>query len=92
MTSEYVKKTIKELEPWYQRFKIDDMWTTSRKSSTQGLWNQVEAILPDDMTGMKAIDLGCSAAIYSCRTANKGASVIGIDNGDLSKKQSESNK
>ena len=37
-------------------------------------------LLPDDMTGMRAIELGCGTAYVSGWMARRGASVTGIDN------------
>ena len=37
-------------------------------------------MLPDDMTGMQAIELGCGTAYVSGWMARRGASVTGIDN------------
>jgi hypothetical protein len=87
MNKTQIEAKIKELEPWYQRFRIKGVWTTSRKSSGPGLWNQVKEMLPDTLTGLRIIDLGCNASIYSCEAAYLGASVVSIDNGKLCRRQ-----
>lgn len=48
-----------------------------------GIWGVEESVLdllPDDMTGMRAIELGCGTAYVSAWMARRGASVVGIDN------------
>lgn len=50
---------------------------------TWGQWNVSEAelgMLPDDMSGMRAIELGCGTAYVSAWMARRGAQVTGIDN------------
>ncbi|MDT0342850.1 class I SAM-dependent methyltransferase [Streptomyces litchfieldiae] len=52
-----------------------------------GLWATPESqvrVLPDDMTGMRAIELGCGTAYVSAWLARAGARPVGID---LSEKQ-----
>ena len=50
-----------------------------------GIWHVPESelrLLPDDMTDMKAIELGCGTAYVSAWMARKGADVVGIDNSE----------
>lgn len=50
---------------------------------TWGSWSIPESdlgMLPDDMTGLHAIELGCGTAYVSAWTARRGALVTGIDN------------
>jgi SAM-dependent methyltransferase len=50
-----------------------------------GCWNIPEAalgLLPSDMTGMHAIELGCGTAYVSSWMARRGARVVGIDNSE----------
>ncbi|MEM9845277.1 MAG: class I SAM-dependent methyltransferase [Pseudomonadota bacterium] len=47
-----------------------------------GIWEYPEtevALLPDDMTGQRAIELGCGTAYVSAWMARRGAEVTGID-------------
>jgi ubiquinone/menaquinone biosynthesis C-methylase UbiE len=49
---------------------------------TWGMWNVPDAelqMLPEDMTGMRAIELGCGTAYMSAYMARRGAEVVGID-------------
>jgi SAM-dependent methyltransferase len=48
-----------------------------------GEWNVPEselAMLPEDMTGLDAIELGCGTAFGAAWMARRGATVVGIDN------------
>ncbi len=50
-----------------------------------GIWGIPESelnLLPEDMTGMRAIELGCGTAYVSGWMAKRGASVVGIDNSE----------
>lgn len=48
-----------------------------------GIWQVPESelrLIPDDMTGMRAIELGCGTAYVSAWMARRGADVVGVDN------------
>jgi 2-polyprenyl-3-methyl-5-hydroxy-6-metoxy-1,4-benzoquinol methylase len=50
---------------------------------TWGTWGiPVPGLLPDDMTGMAAIELGCGTAYISAWMARRGATVVGVDNSE----------
>jgi ubiquinone/menaquinone biosynthesis C-methylase UbiE len=52
---------------------------------TWGMWGLPEAelkLLPSDMSGMQAIELGCGTAYVSSWLARLGARVVGIDNSE----------
>lgn len=47
-----------------------------------GMWSIPESelqLLPDDMAGMRAVELGCGTAYISAWLARRGAEVVGID-------------
>jgi tRNA (mo5U34)-methyltransferase len=45
-------------------------------------WEQIASCLPDDLTGWRALDIGCNAGFYSVELARRGASVLAIDHDD----------
>jgi SAM-dependent methyltransferase len=56
-------------------------WQQSEPS--WGIWSLPESslrLLPADMSGMTAIELGCGTAYVSAWMARRGAAVVGIDN------------
>jgi SAM-dependent methyltransferase len=55
----------------------------AREVPTWGEWGIPEAdvgMLPEDMSGMRAIELGCGTGYVSAWMARRGATVTGIDN------------
>ena len=47
------------------------------------MWDvPLPGLLPDDMTGVDAIELGCGTAYVSAWMARRGATVVGIDNSE----------
>ena len=53
------------------------------KEPNWGIWKLPESdlfMLPSDMSGMQAIELGCGTAYVSAWMARRGANVVGIDN------------
>lgn len=68
-----------------------DQWVAAGERSfrtaepTWGIWDLPEAqlgLLPADMSGMQAIELGCGTAYVSSWMARRGAKVVGIDNSE----------
>ena len=54
-----------------------------RSEPTWGSWRvALPGLLPDDMSGMDAIELGCGTAYVSAWMARRGATVVGIDNSE----------
>ncbi|WP_436794462.1 class I SAM-dependent methyltransferase [Actinospongicola halichondriae] len=58
----------------------EDSW--ARSTPKWGAWELPDegiALLPDDMAGMRAIELGCGTGYVSAWMARRGAEVVGID-------------
>lgn len=56
-----------------------------REPNNWGIWQVPESelrMVPEDMAGMKAIELGCGTAYVSAWMARRGATVVGIDNSE----------
>ena len=54
-----------------------------RSEPTWGSWRvPLPGMLPEDMSGMDAIELGCGTAYVSAWMARRGATVVGIDNSE----------
>jgi SAM-dependent methyltransferase len=57
----------------------------AQDTPTWGIWSVPEAdvrMLPDDLAGKFAIELGCGTAYVSAWLARRGAQVVGIDNSE----------
>jgi SAM-dependent methyltransferase len=55
----------------------------ARQDPTWGIWRVPESelrVLPEDLAGKDAIELGCGTAYVSAWLARRGARVVGIDN------------
>src|SRR5919204_493789 len=55
----------------------------ARPEPTWGIWRVPESelrVLPEDLAGKDAIELGCGTAYVSAWLARRGARVVGIDN------------
>ncbi|MGH0037720.1 MAG: class I SAM-dependent methyltransferase [Myxococcota bacterium] len=67
-----------------------DQWVQSgerawRSEPHWGAWRIPDAevgLLPSDLTGKDAIELGCGTAYFSAWMARRGATVVGIDNSE----------
>ena len=46
-------------------------------------WEQIAAHLPADLSGARALDIGCNAGFYSFQLATRGASVLAVDADEL---------
>ena len=57
----------------------------AQTTPTWGMWEVPDDrvdLLPRDMSGMRAIELGCGTAYWSAWMARRGAEVVGIDNSE----------
>jgi len=70
---------------------VADQWVAAGRRAWEspepywGVWGLPESrlhMLPTDMTGMRAIELGCGTGYVSAWMARRGASVVGIDNSE----------
>ena len=93
MTKEELRLKIEELGPWYQTINFDGI--ISRKSKISGipLWKTIKSkYLPENMDGMRILDLGCNAGFISIQSAMLGAEVIGVERHDPYFKQAKFTK
>jgi tRNA (mo5U34)-methyltransferase len=42
-------------------------------------WREIAPHLPDDLSGARALDIGCNAGFYSFELARRGADVLAVD-------------
>lgn len=71
---------IKDLGKWYQRVNIDGVYTTNDKLiSGEEVWPDIRSMLPDDIEGMRFLDIGANACYYSYMLALEGAEVLAIE-------------
>ncbi len=83
MTPESVRGAIKELGPWFHNLHLPDGTQTAPDHPLGDFpaykWRELAPHLPEDLSGWRALDIGCNAGYYSLELARRGAKVLGID-------------
>jgi tRNA (mo5U34)-methyltransferase len=78
-----VGRRIRELAPWFHNLHLPGGVQTAPDHPLGDFpafkWAQIAPALPDDMGGMRALDVGCNAGFYSFALAQRGARVLAID-------------
>jgi tRNA (mo5U34)-methyltransferase len=74
---------VARLAPWFHNLHLPDGLQTAPDHPLGDFprfkWEQLAPALPADLTGVRALDIGCNAGFYSFELARRGASVLGID-------------
>jgi len=72
-----------KLGPWFHNLHLLDGTQTAPDHFLGDFpsfkWRQLEPVLPRDLHGWRALDIGCNAGFYSFELARRGAQVVGID-------------
>lgn len=82
---EHVRRNREHWDQWAHDYEKTGERNWGQDEPTWGLWDVPEAqlrMLPDDATGLDAIELGCGTGYVSAWLARRGASVVGIDNSE----------
>lgn len=81
--AEQVRAEIEALGPWFHNLHLEDGSSTAPHHPYGDFprfkWRELEALIPRDLTGWTALDIGCNAGFYSFELARRGATVTGID-------------
>jgi tRNA (mo5U34)-methyltransferase len=76
-------REIRALAPWFHNLHLPDGAQTAPDHPLGDFpafkWEQISPWLPEDMSGLRALDIGCNAGFYSLAMARRGAQVLGID-------------
>ena len=74
---------VRELGPWFHNLHLPGGIETAPDHPLGDFpsfkWAELSRALPDDLTGVRALDIGCNAGFYSFELARRGAVVLGID-------------
>ncbi|MBV9944836.1 MAG: TIGR04290 family methyltransferase [Solirubrobacterales bacterium] len=74
---------LRALAPWFHNLHLPDGRQTAPDHPLGDFpafkWEQIAPHLPEDMRGVRALDIGCNAGFYSLALARRGAEVLGID-------------
>lgn len=78
-----LEKDIERLSPWFHNLHLPDGTQTAPDHFLGDFpgfkWRELAEHLPGDLTGWRALDIGCNAGFYSFELARRGALVLGID-------------
>ena len=71
------------LAPWFHNLHLPDGRQTAPDHPLGDFpaikWAEIGPALPEDLSGARALDIGCNAGFYSFELARRGAHVVGID-------------
>jgi SAM-dependent methyltransferase len=82
---EHVRRNRSAWDAWARHYAGPGEAAWERSLPTWGIWGVPESdlrLLPEDLAGKDAIELGCGTAYVSAWMARRGARVVGIDNSD----------
>jgi tRNA (mo5U34)-methyltransferase len=74
---------IRRLGPWFHNLHLPDGSETAPDHPLGDFpffkWSQIAPVIPEDLTGRRALDIGCNAGFYTFKLAERGAHVVAID-------------
>ena len=82
---EHVRRNRALWDDWARTYVVSGEANWARDTPTWGIWEVPEphvGMLPQDLAGKDAIELGCGTAYVSAWLARRGARVVGIDNSE----------
>ncbi len=78
-----IEARVRELRPWFHNLHLPgDVQTVPDHflgDFPSYKWKETAKSLPEDMSGIRALDIGCNAGFYSMELARRGASVTAVD-------------
>jgi tRNA (mo5U34)-methyltransferase len=81
------------LGPWFHNLHLPDGRETAPDHPLGDFpafkWRELEPTLPGDLSGWRALDIGCNAGFYSFELARRGADVLAIDHDEHYLRQAE---
>jgi tRNA (mo5U34)-methyltransferase len=91
MPSAHIARQIRELGPWFHNLHLPDGTQTAPEHFLGDFpaykWWEIRPFLRPDLSGIRALDIGCNAGYYSFELARRGAEVTAIDSDDRYLKQ-----
>jgi tRNA (mo5U34)-methyltransferase len=84
---------VADLSPWFHNLHLPGGRETAPDHPLGDFprfkWAQIAGSLPSDLSGARALDIGCNAGFYTFELASRGASVLAIDVDDHYLRQAE---
>ena len=82
-TGSGLPREVAELGPWFHNLHLPTGVQTAPEHPLGDFpsykWREFAGSLPADLSGCRALDIGCNAGYYTFELAKRGASVLGID-------------
>lgn len=83
MSNSSVHSEIEQLGPWFHNIHLPDGTQTAPNhflgDFPRWKWLEIAPSLPEDMSGLRVLDIGCNAGFYSFELTRRGARVTAID-------------
>jgi tRNA (mo5U34)-methyltransferase len=79
--AERIEKHIADLAPWFQNLRLPTGYQAApdRADAPRLEWQELGMVLPADLTGWRALEVGGNAGFYTFELARRGANVVGIE-------------
>ena len=78
-----IERDIARLAPWFHNLHLPTGHRTAPDHPLGDFpafkWAELAPSLPEDLSGWRALDIGCNAGFYTFELAHRGADVVGID-------------
>jgi tRNA (mo5U34)-methyltransferase len=83
LTAGEIERRVNELGPWFHNITLSGVQTAPNHflgDYPSSKWQNFKHAMPQDLTGMSVLDVGCNAGFYSIAMKRRGACrVLGID-------------
>lgn len=87
LTTEQIEKKVEELGPWFHNLSLHGVQTAPDHflgDYPSFKWRNFRDALPNDLTGLSVLDVGCNGGFYSIQMKLRGAArVVGIDHDEV---------
>jgi tRNA (mo5U34)-methyltransferase len=87
LTGDEIERRVRSLGEWFHNMDLGGVKTAPHHflgDYPRQKWSRFAHALPDDLTGMTVLDVGCNAGFYSIEMKRRGASrVVGIDSDEV---------
>jgi tRNA (mo5U34)-methyltransferase len=82
-STDELTRRIVELGPWFHNMQLGGVWTAPEHflgDYPNVKWQRFAHALPDDLSGLSVLDIGCNAGFYSIEMKRRGAErVVAVD-------------
>jgi tRNA (mo5U34)-methyltransferase len=87
LTAEQIEKKVNELGPWFHNLSLQGVQTAPNHflgDYPSFKWRNFKDAVPEDLTGLSVLDIGCNGGFYSIQMKLRGAKrVLGIDHDEV---------